>query len=102
MYAIRSYYELKDEIAVLKGQKPKPDIRPSKLNEPQAENSEDNDGNQKKRPGSAKRKKTAELEIHDTKVVKPDHIPEGSRFKGYDDYVVQDIRIESHNRNNFV
>ena len=91
--------QLKDEIAILKGRKPKPDIKPSKLNEPQSENSEDSDddGNQKKRPGSAKRKKTADLEIHDTKIVKPDHIPEGSRFKGYDDYIVQDIRIETHN-----
>lgn len=91
--------QLKDENAILKGHKPKPDIKPSKLTDPQLENLEDTDesGNKKKRPGSAKRNKTAELEIHDTKVVKPDHIPEGSRFKGYDDFIVQDIKIHPHN-----
>lgn len=91
--------QLKDEIAILKGQKPKPDIKPSKLNEEKAEDSQDGNAGEeeKRRPGSDKRKKTAELEIHDTKIVKPDHIPEGSRFKGYDDYVVQDIKIHPHN-----
>ncbi len=91
--------QLKDENAILKGHKPKPDIKPSKLNKPETEDSKNNDENenQKKRPGSDKRKKTAELKIHDTQIVKPDHIPKDSRFKGYDDFVVQDIKLESHN-----
>ena len=87
---------LKDEIAKLKGHKPRPDIKPSTLekNTPTKEKGPEDDG---KRPGSAKRKKTEELEIHDTKLIKPDHLPPGSKFKSYQDWVVQDIVIKSHN-----
>lgn len=87
--------QLKDEIARLKGQKPKPDIRPSKLEQGQ-ENKQKEDRS-KKRPGSIKRSKTKELQIHGTKEISPDIIPFGSRFKGYQDYVVQDIDISLHN-----
>jgi hypothetical protein len=88
--------ELKDEIARLKGQKPKPKIKPSNLEKP---------GGQKparrkpgeKRPGSQKRNKTEELEIHEVTVIGPETIPEGSRFKGYQDYMVQDIIIVPYN-----
>ncbi|MCW5209696.1 MerR family DNA-binding protein, partial [Desulfobulbus sp. US1] len=51
--------ELKDEIARLKKQKPKPKISPSNLSK---EGQKKNSG---KRPGSAKKKKTANLEIHE-------------------------------------
>jgi hypothetical protein len=88
--------QLRDEIARLKGEKPKPDIKPSKpegsMDAPKKEKSPDG-----KRPGSAKRSKTRELEIHDTKVIAPDAIPEGSTFKGYQDYVVQDLVIHARN-----
>jgi hypothetical protein len=46
---------LKDEIARLKGQKPKPKIRPSQLEKPKKKKSSSG-----KRPGSFKRIKTAE------------------------------------------
>ena len=83
---------LRDEIARLKGQKPKPKIKPSKL--------ESGKKKQKKRGKQGrrgKRNKTSQLEIHETVVVPPSEIPEGSRFKGYEDFTVQDIRIELHN-----
>jgi len=41
----------------------------------------------KKRPGSKKRKKNRHLKIHDTLSISPENISEGSRFKGYDDYI---------------
>jgi hypothetical protein len=87
--------QLKDEIARLKGQKPKPDIKPSKLEQGREDKQKEN--NPKKRPGSMKRSKTKELRIHETKQISPDTIPFGSRFKGYQDYVVQDIDIKLHN-----
>jgi hypothetical protein len=83
---------LKDEIARLKDQKPRPTIRPSALNQ---SSNKSNDG---KRPGSAKRSKTADLEIHNTIKVPPkEKVPAGSRFKGYDDFTVVGLRFEAHN-----
>jgi len=85
--------ELKDEIAQLKGQKPKPMIKPSAL---------EKDGGKKgkqrrprKRPGSSKRKKAPA--IHETVVLRPDEVPDGSRFKGYEDFTVQGLVIGPHN-----
>ena len=85
---------LRDEIARLKGQKPKPDIKPSKLEKNSEQKSKDKN---EKRPGSKKRRKTKNLQIHDEKTIEPVDIPAGSRFKGYQDYVVQDIKFEAHN-----
>jgi len=81
--------KLRDEIARLKGQDPKPKIRPSAL--------ETEKKNRKKPARKGKRKKTCELEIHETVDIAPEDIPPGSRFKGHEEFTVQDIRIELHN-----
>jgi hypothetical protein len=91
--------QLKDEIAVLKGEKKRPIFKPSKLDE-KAGKGEGEEGKQPKgkRPGSKKRRKTAELPIHEDKVIAPpEPVPAGSRFKGYRDFVVQDLEIRAHN-----
>lgn len=99
--------ELKDEIARLKGEKGKPKIKPSQL-EPakkaqgQPEETEEDapqDGQApKKRPGSEKRQKTANLIIHETKVIQPtEQISSDAEFKGYQDYTVQELIIRAHN-----
>ncbi len=99
--------QLRDEIARLKGEKGQPKIKPSRL-EPekktqgqQEETEEDlpqEDQAKKKRPGSAKRHKTASLPIHKTKIIQPtEAIPPGSEFKGYQDFTVQDLIIKPHN-----
>ncbi len=83
---------LRDEIARLKGHKPRPKIRPSAL-EPGSKKSKDG-----KRLGSAKRSKTAELEIHDIIKVPPrEKVPEGSRFKGYAPFTIVGLRFQPHN-----
>jgi hypothetical protein len=101
--------QLRDEIAVLKGQKAKPKFKPSGMDtetEPSgdADGSDDDDGDggakgqPRKRAGSSKRSKTQQLTIHETLKVSPQvPIPEGARFKGYRDFIVQDLRIEPHN-----
>lgn len=83
---------LRDEVARLKGEKPRPKIRPSALEKPSR-------GEKKgKRPKKRhKRNKTRELTIHETVNIAPESLPEGSRFKGYEDFTVQDIQIELHN-----
>ena len=84
--------QLRDEVARLKGEKPRPKIRPSTLDKPGRE------GKKGKRPKTRrKRRKTRYLKIHETVRVPPADLPDGSRFKGYEDFTVQDIRIELHN-----
>jgi hypothetical protein len=94
--------QLRDEIAVLKGEKGKPKFKPSGMDTQSdpvgdAPAGEEHDG-PSKRPGSAKRRKTTQLTIHETLAVAPSQpLPAGSRFKGYRDFVVQDLRIAAHN-----
>ena len=83
-----------DEIARMKGNKGKPDIKPCSL--------EKDSGGQKtpkpgQRPGSANRSKTADLTIHETKVLKAPNVPPGSAFKGFENFTVQGLVFESHN-----
>ena len=86
---------LKDEIARLKGLKPKPEIRPSRLES--SKNKKSKSAKKKKRAGSQKRQKTKELEIHETQDVEPENIPPRSIFKGYKTFVVQGLEITAHN-----
>lgn len=85
--------ELRDEIAVLKGLKPKPQIRPSPLEQPSRPPRSDGD----KRPGSLKRSKTAAMPIHQEVVLDPPNLPAGAVFKGYEPYVVQELTIAATN-----
>ena len=78
--------ELEDEILRLKGLKTRPLIAPSPLEPPPRDPGQ-------KRPGSAKRLKTAQLTITEETVVQLAHPPPGSIFKGYEDFVVQDLTI---------
>ena len=79
---------LRDENARLKGLNGKPDIKPSGM-EKQAKPRSGNKGSRGKprRRGS----KNNKLTIDESKILKPDHLPEGSTFKGYEDYIVQDL-----------
>jgi len=101
--------QLRDEIAVLKGQKAKPKFKPSGMDtetDGDANSNDDGDdggvdgtgGGTRKRGGSSKRSKTQHLRIHETLEVAPKPpVPAGSRFKGYRDFIVQDLRIQPHN-----
>ena len=82
--------QLKDEIAVLKGENPRPRLKPSTLTKdtPPGESAP-----RRVRGG----KEPKEREIHETHLVQPEQIPTGSIFKGYADYLVQGLRIRVHN-----
>ena len=70
--------QMRDEIAVLKGEKAKPKFKSSKMDEETDKakdgetGGETGDGEKKKRPGSAKSSKTAELAIHEERVISPE------------------------------
>ena len=64
----------------------RPAIAPSRLEKPPRKPSAPG----RKRPGSDKRSKTAQLTLTDEKVVPLVDKPPGSTFKGYEEYVVQD------------
>ena len=76
---------LRDEIARLKGQKPKPNIKASRLEKASRSNKT------KKRKKHTKKSKTKKMEIHEVISIKPDNLPEGSKLKDYQEYMVQDI-----------
>ena len=92
--------QLRDEIAVLKGEKGKPTFKPSGM-EDQSDPDKQEQGtgdSMGKRAGSNKRSKTPDVPIHEECVIPPaERPPSGSRFKGYRDFVVQDLKIEAHN-----
>src|SRR5476651_704049 len=88
--------QLKDEIAVLKGQKPRPKIPPSTLEGAHSKDKQ-NDKNKLSRGKHPRRKKTGKLEIHTRSRIKPESIPEGAIFKGCKKFVVQDIVLHSYN-----
>lgn len=85
--------QLEDEIARVKGQKTRPVIAPSRLETPPRKPRTPG----QRRPGSDKRSKTAELVIAAEEVVLPlAEKPPGSIFKGYEDFVVQELIIKPH------
>ncbi len=88
--------ELKDEIARLKGNKPRPKISPSKMDSDINKSGNKRKSN-RKRPGSRKRKK--KLIADETETIHPENIPEGSKIIGYSDYYKQDIIFKAYVRN---
>src|SRR3984893_5496781 len=82
--------QLEDEIARLKGLKARPQIAPSTLETPPRPPRDPN----AKRPGSAKRSKTAELTITEEIVLPLPEVPPEAIFKGYEDFVVQDLVLQ--------
>ena len=89
----RIQQESRDEIALLKGQTKRPDIKPSRLNSP-PKTAEAGEG---RRRGKPTRPKTAELTIHQTVELKLDRLPAGATLHGYEAFVVQDLKIENVN-----
>ncbi len=81
---------LRDEMARLKNQKPKPKIKQSKL-------SKDPKPKSSSKGSAKKKKKTTKLAIHKEERIAPDNIPEGSIFKGCNSYVVRGLQIVPFN-----
>jgi len=96
---------LKDEVARLQRRPAKPKIRPSTLpkDDTKADDDDDNDsagqggGSDRSQKANTARKRKKKLTIHETKIIKPDALPAGSRLLGYADFTVQDLLVQPHN-----
>ena len=84
--------QLRDEIAILKGQKPRPKIAPSQLEKPPPQPPP---AAGHKRPGSEKRSKNVSLTITDEVVVPFPGPPDGSVHQRYEEYIVQELVIQA-------
>ena len=82
--------ELRAEVATLKGVKGRPKVRPSGM-----EKGTEPEPAEAGRGRSAKAPKIGRLAIHAERVIEAD-VPAGSRFKGYEDFLVQDLVLRPH------
>jgi hypothetical protein len=81
--------ELKAEVATLKGVKGRPEVKPSGM-----EKGASSDPGATNR-GRGGRGKADRLTVDEERVVEAD-VPAGSRFKGYEDFLVQDLALRPH------
>lgn len=80
------------------GEKARPKFKPSGMaQETDGKQPSETGKDKKKRAGSKKRSKTQQLIIHEEREIRPANLAPGSRFKGYRDYVVQDLLLKSFN-----
>jgi hypothetical protein len=82
--------ELRAEVATLKGVKDRPKVRPSGM-----EKATEPEPPEKGRGGAVRARKVGRLTIHEERVIAAD-VPAGSRFKGYEDFLVQDLVLRPH------
>jgi hypothetical protein len=82
----RAIAELREEIARLKGLKGRPDIKPSGMETGPAPRSRVKRAGRRGRGAVTPRVSIEEM-------ILPAAVPPGSRFKGYEDFVVQDVEL---------
>jgi Transposase IS66 family len=83
--------DLREEIARLKGVKGRPKIAPSGMEKSTEPGAAPKGQRKIGRRGS----KLSKLTVTETKVVKAEGVPSGARFKGYEEFVVQDLIVEA-------
>lgn len=91
--------KLRDEIGLMKGEQPKPNIKPSRKR-PNEDISSEDERKTKNPPKNKKSKaKKSKIKIDRVEVceVDKDILPDDAEFKGYQSVVVQEIRIRTDN-----
>jgi len=82
---------LRDEVARLKGLPPRPPSRPSGMEQATQPGAAGQDAKRPKLPWGVKRDRDAVT----SEIVVKVHVPAGSRFKGYEDILVRDLRLSA-------
>ena len=82
--------ELRAEVATLKGLQGRPRLKPSGMEKGSEPALDD-----KPREHGAKARKSERLTVDEERVIKA-AVPSGSRFKGYEDFLVQDLVLRPH------
>ena len=90
---------LRDEINRLKGEQGKPTIKPNRPATPPTTTNHSSERERHKRQTWKKSGKVERIEVNREEVLKvdPARLPADAEFKGYDDVIVQDIKIETDN-----
>ena len=88
----RTVASQRDEIARLKGGSGRPNIKPSGMDQATGPKPPSGAGAGPRPKGG----KTSRLSIHEERTVKVASPPDGSRFKGYANFIVQDLVIRPH------
>src|SRR4051812_16093867 len=83
--------ELRAEVATLKGLQGRPKMKPSGMDKGTEPALDD-----KPRGRGAKGRKSERLSVDEERVIKAAAVPSGSRFKGYEDLLVQDLVLRPH------
>ncbi len=92
MTALRAENQaLRDEVARLKGLPPRPPSRPSGMEQATQPGAIDKDARRPKSPRGVKRDRDAVT----AEIVVKAPVPAGSRFKGYEDILVRDLRLSA-------
>jgi len=81
----------REEIARLKGLKGPPSIKPSGMEQASGDTPPKGSGKKRRRKGRG----AAHLSVHEDRIVTAE-VPSGSRFKGYEDFLVQDVIVRAH------
>jgi hypothetical protein len=90
---------LRDEINRLKGEQGKPKIKPNRPTSPPMATNHSSERERHKGQARKKNRKVERIEVNREEVLKvdPARLPADAEFKGYDDVLVQDIKIETDN-----
>jgi hypothetical protein len=90
---------LRDEINRLKGEQGKPSIKPNRPASPPTAANHSSERERHKGQARKKSRKVEQIEVNREQVLTVDRVrlPADAEFKGYDDVLIQDIKIETDN-----
>lgn len=88
---------LQDEVNRLKGEQGKPNIKPDKKNEDISSEKERKKHKPESKPKRQKKKDQIKIDRAQLCAVSKDQLPPDAIFKGYENVVVQDLKIETDN-----